>query len=143
MTFCGLMITFETFLTKIRSTICQYSYFDIQTVTVFYGQNSSLAPVMMPNIRFSISNSPFKMHDFEYQNSFDFRCSEFYCFSCYNMVKNHLLKHDLSIKIQFQYSIFRPPLLSCYYGQRPILKPSSYWSLFKFIISDQTLIKMK
>ena len=69
MTFCGLMITFETFLTKLRSTICQYSYFDIRTVTVIYGQNSSLAPVMMPNIRFSISNSSFKMHDFEYQNS--------------------------------------------------------------------------
>ena len=69
MTFCGLMITFETFLTQIRSTKCQYSYFDIRTVTVIYGQNSSLAPVMMLNIRLSISNSPFKMHNIEYHNS--------------------------------------------------------------------------
>ena len=68
-TFCGLMITFEQFLTKIRSTKCQYLYFDIRTVTVCYGQNSSLAPVMMPNIRFSKSNSLFKMHNLEYQNS--------------------------------------------------------------------------
>ena len=69
MTFCGLMITFDTFLTQIRSTKCQYSYFAIRTDTVFYGQNSSLAPVMILNIRFSIINSPFKMHNFEYQNS--------------------------------------------------------------------------
>ena len=53
-----------------------FRYQDCHCFSCYCGQKISLAPGMLPNIRFSISNFTFKMHDFEYQNAisiFDIR----------------------------------------------------------------------